>query len=175
EAEKSAEKAREIVRAGVVPEEADGALVKQLFSSGDAMTAISGPWLAADIPPSITYRVVPLPKIEGAGEMRPFLTVEAAFLTPEGAKRDTARRFARFLTDDESARTRADLGKQIVSTKELWQHDVPDVLRAFHDASASAVVMPSTSALNPAWDPAKQALRKILRGKDPPRDALLEA
>jgi arabinogalactan oligomer/maltooligosaccharide transport system permease protein len=35
--------------------------------------------------------------------------------------------------------------------------------------------MPSSSAVNPAWDPAKQALRKVIRGSDTPRAALLEA
>ena len=174
-AEKSVAKVRDLTRAGVVSEEADGALVKQLFSAGDAMTAISGPWLAPDLPATLAYRVVPLPEIEGVGPMKPLLTVEAAFLTPEGAKRSESRRFARFLTDDASASERAATGKQVVSTKKFWEGETPTLLRAFHDASASSVLMSSSAAMNPVWDPAKQALRKSLRGSDAPRDALLEA
>src|SRR5258708_8366003 len=41
------------IDAHVVPEEASGALVTQLFASGKADAAISGPWLAADLTSSV--------------------------------------------------------------------------------------------------------------------------
>lgn len=178
EAERSLEKVRELTRAGVVPEEPSGDLVKQLFAQGKAATAISGPWLAADLPPELHFRVVPLPAIEGAGPMRPFLTVDGAFLTPEGARGEGARAFARFLASDASARERAETGNQVVATKSFWSRPLPpsmDVLRAFRDASAGAVPMPVSTAMNPAWDPALQAMRKVLRGNAAPGEALAEA
>ena len=87
-----------LMRAGVVPEEASGAVVGELFKTGKAATAISGPWFASDVGPSLKYRVVPLPKVEAAGApMRPFLTVEAASLTPRAMAKTRAlsRRVAR--------------------------------------------------------------------------------
>src|SRR5207248_2625756 len=94
EAEHAADKAHDLIASGVVPPEANGALVKQLFASGKAAAVISGPWLAGDLGRSVQYRVAPLPSIEGAGKMRPFLTVDGAFLTPQGAKRAEARELA---------------------------------------------------------------------------------
>ena len=118
EAERAADKAHDLIASGVVPPEASGALVKQLFASGKAAAVISGPWLAGDLGAGVTYRVVPLPSIEGAGKMQPFLTVDGAFLTPQGAKRKEARELARFFADDASASVRRIVGKQDVVDEE---------------------------------------------------------
>jgi arabinogalactan oligomer/maltooligosaccharide transport system permease protein len=181
EAERSLAKARELTEQGIVPREPSGDVVKQLFMQKKAATAISGPWLAADLKKDVRFRVAPLPKIEGAGDMRPFLTVDAAFLTPEGAKSKDARAFARYAGHDaEAARVRAEIGKQTVATRAFWDSvnaDAPDmeVLRAFRAAAALAVLMPVSTAMNPAWVPGEQALRKVLRGDAQPREALAEA
>ena len=65
-------------------------------SSGKAAAVMAGPWLAADLRPDLVYKVAPLPTISGVGQMRPYLTVDAAFLTPEGSKSADARALARF-------------------------------------------------------------------------------
>jgi arabinogalactan oligomer/maltooligosaccharide transport system permease protein len=59
EAERAVALSRSLVEKGVVPEDADGALVTDLFRSGHAAYAISGPWLAADLGPSpaVKYHV----------------------------------------------------------------------------------------------------------------------
>lgn len=190
---KSLEKARELVTAGVVPDEASGDLVKTLFTSGKAAAVLSGPWLAGDLGDDLPYAVAPLPTISGVGPMRPFLTVDGAFMTPEGAKSEGARALARSLGSGASAHERAETGKQIVATKSYWdavraggQSQVDprapaaamkqsDLLRAFHDASTAAIPMPTSMALNPVWVPAEQAIRKVLRGDASPKDALAEA
>ena len=53
----------------VVPENADGALVTQLFGAGQAAFAISGPWLAASLgaKPGLHYRVTTLPVVRATG------------------------------------------------------------------------------------------------------------
>lgn len=180
-AARSLEEARALVTSRVVPDEASGDLVKQLFSSGKAAAVISGPWLAADLADDLPYAVTPLPEIEGVGRMRPLLTVDGAFLTPEGAKNEGARALARSLGSAESSRERAETGKQIVATRAYWDGADPRAgkeaarLRAFHDASAEAIPMPTSTALNPVWVPAEQAIRKVLRGDASPEDALAEA
>src|SRR5258708_12397486 len=81
------------IDAHVVPEEASGALVTQLFASGKADAAISGPWLAADLtssvapatdadlPGALAYRVVPIPPVvEGGPPTPPLLTPPRAML-----------------------------------------------------------------------------------------------
>jgi arabinogalactan oligomer/maltooligosaccharide transport system permease protein len=70
------------VSRGAIPEEASGALITQLFST-NVNAAISGPWLAADLPKDLEYRVVPIPAVHDGGPMpRPFLTVEGAMVAP---------------------------------------------------------------------------------------------
>lgn len=176
-AERALEKARELTVSGVIPEEPSGDLVKQLFSSGKAAAVISGPWLAGDLDGTVPYRVVPLPEIEGVGKMRPFLTVEGAFLTPQGAVKPEARAFARMLGSDAAARERADKAKQVVATKAFWSDPSAGdgLLRAFHDASVDAVPMPTAQAMQAAWVPIDQAIRKVLRGDATPNAATLEA
>jgi arabinogalactan oligomer/maltooligosaccharide transport system permease protein len=148
-AERSLETVRDLTKAGVVPEEPSGDLVKQLFAQKKAATAISGPWLAPDLPADLHYTVVPLPSIEGAGVLRPYLTVDAAFLTPAGAKSQDARALATF----------------------LGEHGATPP----SPTCANAIPMPVSTAMNPAWDPALQAMRKVLRGNSPPGPALAEA
>lgn len=184
EAERSVEEARKLTTAGVIPEETSGDLVKQLFSSGKAASAISGPWLAGDLDGAGAraprYRVVPLPAIEGAGPMQPFLTVEGAFVTREGVGRKEALAFARMLGEPDAARERAETGKQVVATRSFWATPAAaaptmGVLRAFHDAANAAVPMPVSARMNPVWVPAEQAIRKVLRGESSAKAALDEA
>ena len=182
-AEASLAKARALARDEIIPAEPSGDLVKQLFASGKAATVIAGPWLAPDLPRSLAYRVVPLPSIDGAGTMRPFLTVEGAFLTPQGAGSRDARAFARRLGDVDAAATRATVGKQVVATRAYWERErehpaaggSDPLLAAFHEASATAIPMPTASEMQSAWVPIDQALKKVLRGEAEPRAALEEA
>lgn len=189
-AERSLDKAHELVATRVVPDEASGDLVKTLFTTGKAASVISGPWLAGDLEDKVPYEVVPLPSIPGVGAMRPFLTVDGVFMTPEGAKSEGARALARSLGDAASAAERAEIGKQVVATRSYWSAQdgggdaaalSPEAKRqrallvAFHEASADAIPMPVSPAMNPVWVPAEQAIRKVLRGDASPRDALAEA
>lgn len=183
-AEKSLLKAKELVATGIVPEEASGDLVKTLFANHHAAAVMDGPWLAADLKADLDYKVAPLPSIAGAGPMRPYLTVDAAFLTPEGAKSADVRALARFFGGDFSASQRADVGKQVVATKSYWER-IPETgkapsrdaqtLRAFHDAAKDAIPIPVSTAMNPVWDRVKNAIRKVIRGQATPHDALAEA
>jgi arabinogalactan oligomer/maltooligosaccharide transport system permease protein len=173
-AERSLARVRELVASGAVPADASADLVKQLLESGRAGAVISGPWLAADLKHAGSYRIVPLPALAGAGKLRPFLTVDGAFLTVEGAKHERVRALARELG-------RSGLEGQIPAAKrEPIAPEGPRSLRrdlewAVGAASEDAIPMPVSPAMNPAWDPAKQALRKVLRGDASPRDALAEA
>ena len=173
QAEKAAERARDLTTSGAIPEEPSGDLVKQLFISGKASSVISGPWLAGDLPKGFSYRVVPLPSIEGAGPMRPYLTVDGAFLTPEGAKRKEAVAFAKALGTEPSAKIRAEVGKQVVANKAYWKTATDPLLVAFHEASQEAVPMPSSVDMRTTWVPAEQALRKVIR-REPAGPALAE-
>ena len=96
EAEASLLFAKSCIDAGAVPRDADGALVTNLFRSGQAAFAMSGPWLAADLEDALPYRRGAAARDSGATgrPMRPLLTVEALMLSPRGAKRPEVRALA---------------------------------------------------------------------------------
>ncbi|HVH42130.1 MAG TPA: extracellular solute-binding protein [Labilithrix sp.] len=178
EAERAAAFVHDLVERGVLTSETSGDDAKRLFASGKVAAVFGGPWLASDLGEHVAYRVVPLPPIAGAGRMRPYATVDVAFVTPQGAKRPEARAFARALGDHESARVRATLGGQVVATKSYWDEagdNAPPLLASFRKAAKDAVVMPSSAAMRATWVPAQNAIRKVLRGDLPASAALAEA
>jgi arabinogalactan oligomer/maltooligosaccharide transport system permease protein len=175
---------RGMVTAGEIPVEPSGALVKELFTTGHAAAVIDGPWLAADLGAGlgIHYRVEPLPKLAATGEsLRPLLTVEAVFATHAGAARPVAIELARYLGADESSLTRAAEGQQVVPRPALWDDarlgGRPGLanLRAFHEAAKDAEPMVASRGMQAAWEPANQAIKKVLRGDQAAEPALAEA
>jgi arabinogalactan oligomer / maltooligosaccharide transport system permease protein len=187
---------RDLLREGAVPLEPSAALAKQLFLEGRAAAVIDGPWLASELgdPAPIDYRVEPLPPAKtGGAPMQPLLTVEAAFLTPTGAARASVRDLARWLGGRDAGIVRALTGHQVVARPDVWTdprledapHSTtpgagpPDVpsrsLRAFAEAASHAVPMPATLSMQAAWEPANQALQKVLNTDADPALALTEA
>lgn len=164
------------VESGVVPEESSGDLVKRLFSEGQAAAAISGPWLAPDLPEALDWRVQPLPVVASTGaRMRPYATVEGAYLAARSAQPAAANRFAAFLTFGEGALLRARVARQIVTDREAWPALEGDAfLQRFREAADDAAVMPTHPHMRMIFGPADRAIRKVLRGTATPEDALEE-
>lgn len=176
-AEQSLELVRDLVRRGAMPEETSGSLLTELFRGGRVATVISGPWFASDLGPGVEYRVTTLPEIARSGQaMRPFLTVEAAALTPKGAESDAARELLHYLAGAESAEIRARVGRQVVARAELPAGVKSDpFLRAFAEQAKSAVPMPATARMRATWEPADRAIKKVIAGTVEPEAALREA
>ncbi len=174
EAEASLAFARTLLEAGVVPQDADGALVSNLFRSGGAAYAMSGPWLASDLDENLPYVVVPLPTLARTGRpVAPFLTVEAVMLSPLGAARADVRALARALAGAPAARARQQQAHTLSARLDVQPGD--GFLDAFSEQARTAIPMPTSSAMRSTWEPSRQALRKVLRGQAEPADALAEA
>ncbi len=166
-----------LVERGVVPEESTGALVGQLFSDGRAATAISGPWLAAELPEALRWQVVPLPRVEGAGgaPMRPYVTVEGAYVSAEARAPEAALRFARYLATGPGALLRARRGRQVVTDREAWSSLGSDgFLARFREAAEGGVITPTHENMSVVYVPADRAIRKVMRGTASPAEALAE-
>lgn len=168
------------IKTKTVPEEANGDLVKQLFTQGKAGAAISGPWLAPDLPESLSYRVVPLPRVRAAnGEpMRPFATVEGVFLASGAKDVELAQKLIAFIAGPEGALPRALAGQQVVASRGAWTR--PELaesalLRAFQKAATEAVPMSTHPNMRTVFEPSARAIRKTLRGDVAPAVALAEA
>jgi arabinogalactan oligomer/maltooligosaccharide transport system permease protein len=176
-AEKSILFVKDLTARRMIPAEPSGALVKQLFASGRAATAIDGPWLAADLGQRVRFHVEPLPSVGETGlPMKPPLTVEAVMLSPQGAAKPEARALARWLGGAESAVLRATEAHQVVATEAAWKDPAvakDALLAAFHEAAALAEPMPTSTRMRAAWVPAQEAMRRVLRGEPAP-EALRE-
>jgi arabinogalactan oligomer/maltooligosaccharide transport system permease protein len=177
-AERSLYFARDLVDRGVVPDAADGSLVTDLFRSGRAAFAISGPWLASDLAGSNAppYRVAVLPRVRATGQpMRPLLTVESLMLSPGGAARPDVRALARLVAGAPAAQTRAEMARTLTARLDVPLRADDDFLRAFAEQAKVAVPPPPTRAMRSAWEPANRAIRKVLRHDAEPETALAEA
>ncbi|MBL8971998.1 MAG: extracellular solute-binding protein [Myxococcales bacterium] len=174
-AERSLAIARDLVDRGVVPGDADGALVQTLFRSGRAALVMSGPWLASNLAGDpLHYKVVTLPRVDGL-PMRPPLTVESVFLSPAGAAKPDALELARHLAGPAAADLRQRNTGAPSARSDMSLPPGDTLLPAFAAQAPLAIAMPATAAMRSAWEPATAALRKVLRGHASPADACAEA
>ncbi|PZR16599.1 MAG: sugar ABC transporter substrate-binding protein [Archangium gephyra] len=159
----------------LMPHEVSGALVKTLFNDRRAAMVISGPWFAGEIEPSTKYSVHPLPTVTETGlPMSPFLGVEAAFVSSRTAHADDAQKLAKYLSLGEATLTRVKLGRQIPA--ELAAYDDAEVaadplIGAFRTVAERATPTPNTLEMARGWEPMKLALKAVLQGGVPPKDA----
>ncbi len=174
------------IDAGAIPEEASGALVTQMFTTGSgageslgADAAISGPWLAGELPPALAYHVAPIPPVHrGGAPTRPFLTVEGAMRAPTLRDPTLAKAFLAFVVSTDAAIVRAKVGRQVVATVGAWRD--PSLrddrfLTGFRRAADDAIPMPTTPGMRAAWEPTTRAIQKVLRRDMSPADAIVEA
>ncbi len=160
---------------GILPEEANGALVTQLFNEGRAAMVVSGPWFLGELDPGVPYAVAPLPRISQTGESAgPYLTVEAAMVSAYARQPERARDLARYLASTDAAITRAVDGRQSVAN--LAAYEDPRVgldpnLAAFRAQLDTAVPMPNRPEMTATWEPMARSLRRVMRGALTPEAA----
>jgi arabinogalactan oligomer/maltooligosaccharide transport system permease protein len=175
-AERTIEELVRLTDRGVIPQEPNGDLVRQLFANGGAATAISGPWLAPDLPPELHWTVVPLPTVHGE-PMLPFVTIEGAFVGKERPNVALASELVRFLSGPEGSAIRARVGGQIPSSRSYWAESAPadPRTRVFYDAANRGVVMPLHPNMRLVFEPSEKALKRMLRARVEPEIALGQA
>lgn len=156
---------------GLIPPEPDGALVAQLFGSGQALYAISGPWLASSLPDDLDYRVVPLPALEGAGRLRSLVTIEGA-LRAQSPANAMADRLIAHLAGEHSAQLREGGLDQDVSHERTWAgaHLETRIID-----TSNGVLMPSHPNMSQTFEPLSHAIRGVVRGGQDPAQALADA
>jgi arabinogalactan oligomer/maltooligosaccharide transport system substrate-binding protein len=128
----------------------------------------------------VDYGLAPLPLISEAGgkPMRPWMTVEGAYVAAPSRQKDAAFDFVKYLTDVEAGRIMALEGRQSPAVKAVY--DDPKVasdpvLSAFRKQVEVAVPMPNLPEMSMVWSPATSAMGKINRGAASPKDALTVA
>lgn len=168
-----------IVEHGVVPEEADGTLVSHLFNSKQAAFAINGPWFLGELDKDLPYAIAPLPIISATGQpAKPFLTVEAAFVSGKSEHPKRAREVALFLAGKQASITRAVDGRQPVANLAAYKDrriSEDRILMTFRRQLDASVPMPNRPEMSSVWEPTNRALRRVMRGAVEPDAALTEA
>ncbi|NCG19530.1 MAG: extracellular solute-binding protein [Rhodobacterales bacterium] len=149
------------VDAGVSPIQPTAELIGRLYDEGKVAFVISGPWFVADA--SRPIAAAPLPIISQTGEpMRPFLTVDAAFVAVGAKQPALANRLAKYLADAKGAQVRQDVGKQAVSLQGV--QGASPLLQVFADQAELAVLMPADPAMDSIFEAQARGLRGVMRG-----------
>ncbi|MEJ2602078.1 MAG: extracellular solute-binding protein [Gammaproteobacteria bacterium] len=165
---------------GVLPDDPSAALISSLFNTGKAAIVFSGPWFLGEIEQEIDYGLAPLPTVENAGgsPMRPWLTIEGAYISPQTDTLDQAYEFVRYLVSDEAAAVLALEGGQLPTNRAVYEREdvaANERLRAFREQLETAVPMPNYAEMTLMWSPVTTAMNKIVKGSASPEVALAEA
>jgi arabinogalactan oligomer / maltooligosaccharide transport system substrate-binding protein len=164
---------------GIMPPEPSEALIASMFNEGKVAMVINGPWFVGDIDKKINYGLAVLPMLDAAKKpMRPWLTVEGAYVAASSTKKEAAYELAKFLTSEEAGLVLALEGRQLHTNKNVYNDkrvSGDPVLKGFRDQLDSADVMPNRPEMTMVWSPATTAMNKIVKGNASVEAALKEA
>lgn len=163
----------------ILPTEPSEALIASMFNEGKAAMVINGPWFVGDIDKKINFGLAPLPLLEAAkSPMRPWMTIEGAYVAASSTKKDLAYEFVKFLTSEEAGLVLAVEGRQLHTNKAIYANPKVSgdpVLKAFRDQLETSVPMPNRPEMTMVWSPATTAMNKIVKGNASVEAALKEA
>jgi arabinogalactan oligomer/maltooligosaccharide transport system substrate-binding protein len=161
----------------ILPAEPSTALVTALFNEGKAGMVFSGPWFLGEIAKNIDYGLAPLPTIDenGGKPMRPWVTVEGAYIAAPCKNKEAAYEFIKYLTDTEAGKTMALKGRQSPANKAVYADkaviDDP-VLANFRKQVDVSVSMPNIPEMSMMWSPATIAIGSIIKKTVTPKEAM---
>jgi arabinogalactan oligomer/maltooligosaccharide transport system substrate-binding protein len=168
------------VDAGILPAEPSSTLTTALFNGGKASMVFSGPWFLGEISKDIDWGLAMLPTLDEAGgkPMRPWMTVEGAFISAPSKNKDAAYDFIKFLTDRESALVMGLEGKQSPSNKSIYDDPkvaADPVLKAFKAQVDVAVPMPNLPEMTMMWSPVTTMIASVAKKGVTPKEGLARA
>jgi arabinogalactan oligomer / maltooligosaccharide transport system substrate-binding protein len=160
---------------GVVPKGMSSFMLTSLFNDGKAIAVLNGPWFRAEISLK-DYGVAPIPTVDGKTP-KPFLGIEAAFVSAKSELKDAAAELAVYLAGPDGARPRAEIGKQPVchvATLDAASQADP-VLGVFKAQAERSVLMPSQPELQLVWSTADSAINGAVFAGKPIEEVLKRA
>ncbi len=164
---------------GVMPTEPSEALIASMFNEGKAAMVINGPWFVGDIDKKINVGFAPLPVVDAAKKpMRPWMTIEGAYVAASSANKEVAYELAKYLTGEEAGLVLALEGRQLHTNKAIYSNPKvagDPVLKAYREQLDSAEPMPNRPEMTMVWSPATTAMNKIVKGNATVEAALKEA
>lgn len=163
----------------LLPPEPSSPLVKSLFNSGKVGIVFEGPWFLGEIQ-GVDFGLAPLPKLADAGNvpMRPWITIEGAYIATPCKNKEAAAEFIKFLTDTPSATILAIEGRQTPANKNVWNDPKVSgdpILGGFRKQVTNAVAMPNVPEMTLVWTPVTNAMNTIVNKSATPEAALKTA
>jgi arabinogalactan oligomer/maltooligosaccharide transport system substrate-binding protein len=150
-----------------------------MFNEGKVAMVINGPWFVGDIDKKINYALAPLPLLDAAKKpLRPWMTIEGAYVAASSNKKELAYELAKFLTTEEAGLVLALEGRQLHTNKAIYNNAkvaADPVLKAFREQLDNAEPMPNRPEMTMVWSPATTAMNKIVKGNATVEAALKEA
>lgn len=163
----------------ILPPEPSEALISSMFNEGKAAMVINGPWFVGEIDKKVNFGLAPLPVVDAAKKpMRPWTTIEGAYVAASSSKKEAAYELAKYLTSEEAGLVLAVEGRQLHTNKAVYANPKVSgdpVLKAFREQLDNAEVMPNRPEMTMVWSPATTAMNKIVKGNASVEAALKEA
>jgi arabinogalactan oligomer/maltooligosaccharide transport system substrate-binding protein len=161
----------------ILPAEPTTALVTALFNEGKAGMVFSGPWFLGEISKNIDFGLAPLPTIDelGGKPMRPWVTVEGAYIAAPCKQKEAAWEFIKYLTDTDAAKVMALKGRQSPANKAVYNDAAvaaDPILKNFRQQVDVSVAMPNIPEMSMMWSPATIAIGSIVKKSVTPKEAL---
>ncbi len=163
---------------GILPKGVQGFVITGMFNDGSVPMVFNGPWFSSEIDAAIDWGVAVLPTAQNGNPLRPYLGSEALLLNARTKVRAAALQVVDYLTSDEAALTRLQVGKQLVANTKVYENPrwaADPVIRIFRAQADVAVPMSNAVEANVAWQPYSSALSKAIFGDSDVQEALTTA
>ena len=164
----------------IMPAEPSTSLITELFNKGRAGMVFSGPWFLAEIADGVDFGLALLPAVTEAGgqRMRPWMTVEGAYISAPSTHKDEAYEFIAYLSDVAAGKVMALQGRQTPANVKVYDDKAvaaDAVLSAFRAQVENAAPMPNLAEMTMVWSPVTTAMNSVVRGTATPQAALDQA
>ena len=160
---------------GVVPKGMSSFMLTSLFNDGKALAVLNGPWFRAEVSAE-DYGVAPIPTVQGKVP-KPYLGIEAVFVSAKSDERAAAAEVAAFLAGPQGAKPRAEIGKQPVCHLATLEQAIKSdpVLGVFKAQAERSVLMPSRPEMQLVWSTVDSAINGAVFAGKPVSEVLQRA
>ena len=139
-------------------------IAKAAFKAGTTSYYLTGPWNIADCS-AVNLGIAPLPTLNGQA-MKPFMGVQAAFVSAKSQNQDTAWELMKYLKDNTGdilieQGNRIPALKSAQASEKLKANKFADV---FIKAAEVAIPMPNVPEVQAMWTPGADNLKALIAG-----------
>ena len=171
----AAHRFREMVEVGLLSPDITYDLMIDLFATGQAAFAITGPWAVGDFA-EVPFEVTPIPPIDG-GTPQPFVGVQGFMISAFAENELLAQTFVTdFMASEEAQLALYEVGARppaLLSAFEAVSDD--PVIQGFGEAGIDGVPMPAIPEMGSVWEAWINAYELIYEGELEPDEAFEQA